>query len=125
MCTPAGHHCPGKSHFSWSTGGAQESAFRSSQPVNVRCSQVWEPLVQAIILPSLNVYTHIHLLIRFCVIFQLPGFTHISFPVPFRLHYWFFGPCAFQALPAFWPPAPKNPQLLTEPVSGGLRGIQA
>ena len=73
----------------------------------------------------LLISTHIHLLIPFFLLFQLPGFTHTTFLVPFRLHFWFVVFCNFEALPAFWTPAPKSPQLLTEPVSGRLRGIQA
>lgn len=73
----------------------------------------------------LLIYTHIHLLILFFLLFQLPGFTHTTFLVPVRLHFWFVGLGNFEALPVFWTPAPKSPQLLTEPVSGRLRGIQA
>lgn len=73
----------------------------------------------------LLIYMHVRLLILFFLLFQLPGFTHTTFLVPFRLHFWFVVLCNFEALPAFWPPAPKSLQLLTEPASGRLRRIQA
>ena len=66
----------------------------------------------------LLIYMHVRLLILFFLLFQLPGFTHTTFLVPFRLHFWFVVLCNFEALPAFWPPAPKSLQLLTEPASG-------